>query len=260
MDIKSFTVAGIKELVEQEGSPSRELLEAMAADSRHGVQVLYKRCLADRQSEITRAKRFAEMRDFEQSLKKPSHRLVAGIDEAGRGPLAGPVVAAAVILSGGFMFSGLDDSKKLSPAKRQELDAQIKDSAPAWAVGMATVEEIEIHNIHHASLLAMTRALNGLRLRPDLVLIDGRFNLPGLETEQRAVIGGDGLCPSIAAASVVAKVARDQLMDVLHLLYPEYGFDRHRGYGTPFHLTAIELHGPCPVHRRGFLPVKEMIK
>lgn len=258
MDIKSLSVARVRELAEAEGGPTDELLEAMASDRRSGIQAVYRRCLAARDRERADSRRLEEMHIYESNLRKPGHRLVAGIDEAGRGPLAGPVVAAAVVLPAGFLPEGLNDSKKLTPARREALDAAIKKGAVSWAVGVATVAEIETYNIHHASLLAMTRALDGLQLNPDLVLVDGRFTVPGIEVEQRPVVGGDGLCPSIAAASVVAKVARDRLMDILHLLYPEYGFDRHRGYGTPYHLTAITLYGPCPVHRRGFLPVRSM--
>lgn len=258
MNIKSLSVDRIRELAEREGEPSDELLEAMAADSRTGVQAVYKHCLKAREREQAESRRLKEMRLYEDSLRKPGHRLVAGVDEAGRGPLAGPVVAAAVVLQTGFLPQGLNDSKKLTPVKRETLDTVIKTDAVSWAVGMATVGEIELFNIHHASLLAMKRALNGLQMSPDLILVDGRFTLPGVDVDQCPVVGGDGLCPSIAAASVLAKVTRDRLMDTLHLLYPEYGFDRHRGYPTPYHLTTISVHGPCPVHRRGFLPVKQL--
>lgn len=258
MNIKSLSVTRLKEMAEAEGGPPAELLEAMSTDTRAGVQALYRRCLAARERERAENRRREEMRLYERNLTSPGQYLVAGIDEAGRGPLAGPVVAAAVILPAGFIPAGLNDSKKLTPAKREVLDADIKANAVSWSVGMATVEEIESFNIHHASLTAMARALEGLQVRPDLVLVDGRFTIPGIEHDQRPVVGGDGLCPSIAAASVVAKVARDRLMDILHLLYPDYGFDRHRGYGTPLHLAAIEAFGPCPVHRRSFLSHKRV--
>lgn len=257
MNIKSLGVDQVRKLAEREGGPSEELLGAMAADSRAGVRAIYEKCLKDRAREQAESKRLKEMRLFESRLREPGHRLVAGADEAGRGPLAGPVVAAAVILAPDFLPRDLNDSKKLTPVKRDTLDAEIKAGAVTWAVGMSTVGEIELYNIHHASLLAMQRAINGLHLSPDLILVDGRFTIPGVDVDQRPVVGGDGLCPSIAAASVLAKVARDRLMDTLHLLYPEYGFDRHRGYPTPYHLTAIAVHGPCPVHRRGFMPVRQ---
>lgn len=259
MDIKSLSVAKIKELTARGEGPSGELIEAMAADGRAGVQALYKRCLKVWEREQAESRRLQEMYLFESNLRKPGHHLVAGIDEAGRGPLAGPVIAAAVVLPAGFVLEGLNDSKKLTPVKREALDAVIKTNAISWTVGVSTVGEIEEYNIHHASLLAMVRAVNGLQLNPDLVLVDGRFTIPGIVIEQRPVVGGDGLCPSIAAASVLAKVTRDRLMDILHLLYPEYGFNQHRGYGTSYHMTAISVFGPCPVHRRGFLPVKEIL-
>ncbi len=257
VNIKSLSVDQVRKLAEREGGPSEELLGAMAADNRNGVRALYMQCLKAREKEQAESRRLEDMRLFENRLREPGHRLTAGVDEAGRGPLAGPVVAAAVILAPDFLLRDLNDSKKLTPVKREALDAEIKTGAVTWAVGMATVGEIELYNIHHASLLAMKRAINGLQLSPDLILVDGRFTIPGVDLDQRPVVGGDGLCPSIAAASVLAKVARDRLMDTLHLLYPEYGFDRHRGYPTPYHLTAIAVHGPCAVHRSGFMPVRQ---
>lgn len=259
MDISLLTVTQIKKLLQQDGGPDEDLLAAMARDNRSAIQALYKRCVADRQKHDANRQRLARMREYELAFKKPGQSLVAGVDEAGRGPLAGPVVAAAVILPEGLLLDGLDDSKKLVPAKRETLEARIKDAALDWAVGVATVGEIEEYNIHHASMLAMLRAVQNLTLKPDLVLLDGRFTLSLTDLDQRAVVGGDGLCPSIAAASVVAKVTRDRLMNVCHLLYPEYGFDRHKGYGTAFHMTALAAFGPCPIHRRGFAPVKQLI-
>ncbi|SFR01006.1 ribonuclease HII [Desulfoscipio geothermicus] len=259
MDISSLTVTQIKKLLQQGGGPAEDLLAAMARDNRSAVQALYKRCVADRQKYEANRQRLARMREYEQTLKKPGQSLVAGVDEAGRGPLAGPVVAAAVILPEGWLLDGLDDSKKLVPARRETLETRIKDAALDWAVGMATVGEIEKYNIHRASMLAMQRAVQNLALKPDLVLLDGKFTLSLTDLEQRAVVGGDGLCPSIAAASVVAKVTRDRLMNICHVLYPEYGFDRHKGYSTASHMTALAAFGPCPIHRRGFAPVKQLI-
>lgn len=258
MNIKSLSVVQVRKLADKEGGPSDELLGAMAVDSRAGIRALYEKCLKDRAREQAEIRRLKEMSLLESRLREPGHHITAGVDEAGRGPLAGPVVAAAVILPPDFTPRNLNDSKKLTPVKREALDAEIKAGAVSWAVGMSTVGEIELYNIHYASLLAMKRAINGLQLSPDLILVDGRFTIPGVDVDQRPVVGGDGLCPSIAAASVLAKVARDRLMDTLHLLYPLYGFDRHRGYPTPDHLTAIAVFGPCPVHRSGFLPVRQL--
>ncbi len=260
MDISSLSVDRIKELVDRAPELPEELLAAMEADTRSAVRALLRRCLLARQKREARRRRAANMRAFELGLREPHHHLVSGVDEAGRGPLAGPVVAAAVILPEDFFCEELDDSKKMSPARREALSAAIKRRALDWSVGMATVAEIDSYNIHHAAMLAMERALRNLRLEPDLVLVDGKFTLPGVEAEQKAVVGGDGLCPSIAAASVVAKETRDRLMNVLHVLYPQYGFDRHKGYGTASHLASLAAFGPSPVHRCSFMPVKQLMK
>ncbi len=188
---------------------------------------------------------------YEEELFRQGVSLVAGVDEAGRGPLAGPVVAAAVILPGRVHLPGLNDSKKVSPNRREELALRIKQIALDWAIGISTVNEIELLNIHFASLLAMRRAVQGLSLLPQYLLVDGRFPLE-LALPQRALVGGDGLSASIAAASILAKVTRDQLMQVCHHLYPQYGFDRHKGYPTSAHRQALSRWGPCPLHRSGF--------
>jgi len=180
--------------------------------------------------------------------------MIAGLDEAGRGPLAGPVVAAAVVLAA--PIEGLADSKKLSARQRERLAMLIKSSATGWALGVASVEEIDTLNILQASLLAMRRALLSLPCAPALALVDG-LHLPELPCPARALVGGDGLEPAIMAASILAKVARDTLMDDLHAHYPVYGFARHRGYGTAVHLAALREHGPCPAHRRSFRPVAQ---
>jgi ribonuclease HII len=194
---------------------------------------------------------------FERGLRPVPAVLVAGVDEAGRGCWAGPVYAAAVILPDGFTHPHLRDSKLLPPAAREELSTHLRSHAGvAWAIGVATVEEIETHNILRAALLAMRRAVEGLPTAPQLGLIDGNQRA-GLTCAERTVVDGDALCPSIAAASVLAKVARDRAMGELAALYPLYGLENHKGYGTPEHARALALHGPCPVHRRGFRPVRE---
>lgn len=181
--------------------------------------------------------------------------MIAGVDEAGRGPLAGPVVAAAVVLAS--PLDGLADSKKLSARQRDRLALQIKAAATAWTLGVASVEEIDTLNILQASLLAMRRAVEALPQVPALALVDGVHIPAALPCSARALIGGDGLEPAIMAASILAKVARDAMMDELHAQYPLYGFDRHRGYGTPMHLAALRQHGPSAAHRRSFRPVAE---
>ncbi|MEO8630040.1 MAG: ribonuclease HII [Betaproteobacteria bacterium] len=185
-------------------------------------------------------------------------RLVCGVDEAGRGPLAGPVYAACVILDPAKPIRGLADSKVLTPERREVLAMRIRDRALAFAVASASVEEIERLNILQASLLAMRRAVTALRLIPNECLIDGN-QLPQLPFPSRTVIGGDASVRSISAASILAKTARDALMRELHELYPEYGFDKHKGYSTPEHLDALQRHGACEFHRRTFAPVRILI-
>ena len=184
--------------------------------------------------------------------------LVCGIDEAGRGPLAGPVVAAAVILDSRRPIPGLNDSKKLSEKKRDALAVLIRERALAWAVAEATVEEIDRLNILHATMLAMQRAVAGLAVTPIAELVDGN-RCPQLAMSAEAVVKGDGKIASIAAASILAKTVRDAGMLALHAEYPNYGFDRHMGYPTAAHFAALETHGASPVHRRSFGPVARQL-
>ena len=184
---------------------------------------------------------------------------VAGVDEAGRGPLAGPVFAAAVILDPDRPIAGLDDSKKLSAARREQLAAQIRERALAWAVASADVEDILRLNILQATMQAMRQACLGLSRMPDLILVDGNRLPAALPCPARAVIGGDALEPAISAASILAKTARDACCMELHARYPHYAFDRHKGYGTALHLARLAEFGPCPAHRRGFAPVRALL-
>lgn len=181
---------------------------------------------------------------------------VAGVDEAGRGPLAGPVVAAAVMLDPRRPVQGLADSKRLSARARDRLHELIVERAVSCCVAQATAEEIDELNILQATLLAMRRAVLGLRVQPVAVWVDGN-RLPVLELPAQAVVGGDGRVDAIAAASILAKVSRDRLCVDLHLQFPQYGFDIHKGYPTPMHLQRLLEHGPCPAHRRSFAPVRE---
>ena len=185
--------------------------------------------------------------------------LVAGVDEAGRGPLAGPVVAAAVILDDLHPIAGLADSKKLSPAKRERLYDEIRAKALCCSVAEASVEEIDRLNILQATLLAMRRAVEGLRLKPAKVLVDGN-RLPPLPMLAEAIVKGDSKVAAISAASILAKVTRDRWCAQYHAEFPAYGFDGHKGYGTAEHLAALRLHGPCPQHRKSFAPVAESLK
>lgn len=182
--------------------------------------------------------------------------IICGVDEAGRGPLAGPVVAAAVILDPARPIKGLDDSKVLTAKARDALYEQIVERSLAWCAASATVEEIDTLNILHATMLAMRRAVEGLGITPTLAKIDGN-RCPVLPVRSEAVIGGDALVPSISAASIIAKVTRDRMLLELHERHPLYGFDAHAGYGTPQHLAALRSHGPCEHHRRSFAPVRE---
>ena len=182
----------------------------------------------------------------------------AGVDEAGRGPLAGPVVVAAVILPASYELDSLDDSKRLSAVKRERLAPQIEAQAVAFAVEFVEVDEIDRVNILQATLNGMQRAVENLNPAPQRAMIDGN-RAPQLSCEVRTVIGGDRLVASISAASVLAKVYRDRLMLSMHDLYPEYGFDRHKGYPTALHLERLKLHGPCCIHRRSFAPVRNAI-
>lgn len=182
--------------------------------------------------------------------------IVCGVDEAGRGPLAGPVVAAAVILDPAQPIVGLDDSKVLSAKKRDALYELIVGRSLAYCVASASVDEIDTLNILHATMLAMRRAVEGLAVTPTLARIDGN-RCPVLAVRSEAVIGGDALVPSISAASILAKVTRDRMLLELHQTFPAYGFDAHAGYGTPQHLAALREHGPCEHHRRSFAPVRD---
>lgn len=206
------------------------------------------------------------MLQFEQEAWAQGARRLVGVDEAGRGPLAGPVVAAAVVFERPFLeteatrsLQGLTDSKQL-PAQRRELFYALLVSSPGVEVGIgvASVAEIDALNILRATHLAMRRAIEKLTPLPDLALVDG-LPVRGLPVPHRAIVSGDGVCLSIAAASVVAKVTRDRLLVELAAQYPAYGFDRHKGYGTRAHLAALQCHGPCPAHRRSFAPVAQRV-
>lgn len=185
--------------------------------------------------------------------------LLAGVDEAGRGPLMGPVVAAAVILDELNPIKGLADSKKLTPQRREALYDEIRAKALCCSIALATAEEIDRLNILQATMLAMRRAVESLRLKPNKVLVDGN-RLPTLAIVSEAVIGGDAIVPAISAASILAKVYRDRWCAEFHLEYPQYGFASHKGYSTAEHLAALREHGACPQHRRSFAPVAEVLR
>jgi ribonuclease HII len=207
----------------------------------------------------------ASRADGPSSLRsRPGEGLVAGVDEVGRGPLAGPVVAAAVILDPARPIAGLRDSKELSPAQRRRLAIEIRRESRAFGLGCATVAEIDAVNILQASLLAMERAVRRLRLTPTCLRIDGNrvplFASDDAHYLAEAVVGGDKIDATISAASILAKVCRDRLLERLHRQYPEYGWDRNKGYATPGHLRALQCHGPTPLHRRSFAPVSRALE
>ena len=189
---------------------------------------------------------------FDTSRKNEQIKVICGVDEAGRGPLAGPVVAAACILPDGFVIEGLNDSKKLTEKKRDILFDIIINNAIDYSVAFATVEEIEEINILNAAMLAMRRAIDGLKIKPDLALIDGNTSR-GFTVKTETVVGGDGKSPSIAAASILAKVTRDRKCIEYDKEYPEYGFAKHKGYCTKLHVEALKTHGITPIHRPSFL-------
>jgi ribonuclease HII len=201
-----------------------------------------------------RSKKF--LRAEQVSLVWDVPGLMAGVDEAGRGPLAGPVVAAAVILDDLHPIEGLADSKKLTPLKRARLFDEIRAKALCCSIAEATVEEIDSLNILQATMLAMRRAVEGLRLKPAKVLVDGN-RLPVLDVLAEAIVKGDSKVPAISAASILAKVHRDRWCEQIHAQYPQYGFDAHKGYGTAAHLAVLKEHGPTPWHRQSFAPVAQ---
>ena len=195
--------------------------------------------------------------DLFHSMELPRLRL-AGIDEAGRGPLAGPVFAAAVILNDELTIAGLNDSKKLSALRRDALAIEIRERAVAWAIASASVSEVDQFNILGATMLAMRRACEALSIKPDQALVDGNQVPPGLPCAGMHVIGGDAIVPAISAASILAKTARDAYCRQMHARYPHYGFDQHKGYATAMHLERLLQFGPCEHHRRSFAPVRRL--
>ena len=206
---------------------------------------------AERQEKLK--KRLQAMLIHERRLWGSGRSLIAGVDEVGRGPLAGPVVAAAVILPHDFDVLGIDDSKKLSPKKREELAEVIKEKALAWSVGWVGPERIDEINILEATKEAMTQAVQGLSLKPDHVLIDGNFTVRSLALPQTAIVKGDANSTSIAAASILAKVTRDRYMEEMDSVYPGYAFASNKGYGTKAHYDGLKAQGPTPIHRRSFI-------
>jgi ribonuclease HII len=240
---------------ERERAP-RDLIEALETDSRSSARELAARLRAREHENRVEGQRLRRLLKYESELWEQGFTLIAGVDEAGVGPMAGPVVAGAVVLPRDYKLRELDDSKKLDEATREQLARRIKSDAVAWAVGVAGVEEIDELNIFHAGLLAMRRAVESLKTQPDFILVDAR-TIPGCAAPQRGVVRGDSLSASIAAASVIAKTARDAMMIELDREFPGYGLAAHKGYPTPRHFEALRELGPTPIHRRSYRPVRE---
>ncbi|AZB42922.1 ribonuclease HII [Bacillus sp. FJAT-42376] len=251
------TVKDIESILKNIHNPQDPLIEKYRRDERASVRKLAERCLAGIEKKDRMRQMFEELKRFEYDARSKGFKSIAGIDEAGRGPLAGPVVAGAVILPEGFYLEGLNDSKKLSEKKRDLFFDVIQKEALAIGIGIVDAEEIDRINIYQASKKAMRLAIEDLELNPDYLLIDAmevELNIP-----QEKIIKGDAKSISIAAGSVVAKVTRDRIMKDLAKTYPAYGFDQNMGYGTAIHLESLKVHGATPHHRKTFSPVKELL-
>ncbi|MED0678004.1 ribonuclease HII [Aneurinibacillus thermoaerophilus] len=246
-----MTIKEIKEWLETCKELPAEVQALFMADARSGVQAVYRRWQRNQEKARKQQERWLEMSRYERELWKRGYRHIAGVDEVGRGPLAGPVVTAAVILPQDFYLPGLNDSKKVSPAQREVMYERIMEGAVAVSIAMSDAPLIDEMNIFQATLRAMHEAVRGLQVVPDITLNDA-VTIPQLSLEQRPLIGGDGKSISIAAASIVAKVERDRLMKEYDRQYPGYGFASNMGYGTAEHLAALREKGPCPIHRRSF--------
>lgn len=257
-DLDGLSIGEIRaQLTRAEDPVSTRVLRALRRDKRQGVRMLYA-AATKRAAEVRRERlRLARLRCRERTLWRAGARYVAGVDEVGIGPLAGPVVAAAVVFDAATTLVGVDDSKRLDAQTRTRLATAIRDAAVGVGIGVATVAEIDRLNVYHAGLLAMRRAVEALPVPPEHVLVDAR-TIPGLVVPQRSIVRGDGLCFSIAAASIVAKTHRDQLMIEWDRQYPEYGFGRHKGYATAQHQAAIRRHGLCALHRRSYPFLEEL--
>lgn len=258
--ILSRSIPELRELYLERRRPvPKGLLEALDVDTRLGAHQLAKQIRGRYRSNRSEGQRLHTLLRFEIELWSQGYSLVAGVDEAGMAPLAGPVVAGAVILPKNYKLRGLNDSKKiLDHETREELAVQIKQDAICWSFGFAEVEEIDKINIYHAGLLAMQRAVQGLTCLPDFVLVDAR-KIPHCPTPQRGIIRGDALSASIAAASIIAKTTRDAHMLEMDALYAGYGFASHKGYPTPEHCRALKALGALPIHRRSFGRVREVL-
>jgi ribonuclease HII len=253
--MKQLSLKEIQEKYSDRVSPA--ILRKLQRDPRTGARKLYQVLSRRYQEQKKERSRLDAMLHFERLLWKAGIQHIAGVDEVGMGPLAGPVVAAAVVFPPGTEIEGIHDSKAIDEETRQRLDVEIRAKASAVSIGIVEVDEIDRINIYHAGIQAMSVALSGLPVRPQHILVDSR-TIPGFTQPQNSFDKGDGLNFSIAAASIVAKVYRDGLMTMLDKEYPGYGFASHKGYATPEHQRAIREYGPCPIHRRSFDYIREL--
>lgn len=256
--IKKHSIAEIKQILSQD-QVTEEIIESLKLDSRKGVQQALHVYHNKQAKQELLHKQFQEMKKYEEMHFQQGKQFIAGIDEVGRGPLAGPVVAAAVILPKNFSLIGLTDSKKLSIKQREEYAEIIKQEAIAIGIGEISPQIIDQENIYQASILAMEEAVKKLPIKPDHLLIDA-VPLKNLSYTSDVIIKGDQKSISIAAASVIAKVYRDQIMAELHKTYPYYQFDQNQGYGTKAHLEGIQEYGVTPYHRKSFAPIKDHLE
>ena len=254
--MKTFTVKQIAKKLMEIDDESDSFIQMCRQDERKGVQRLIEKWEKEKRKQKRAYIKYLEMKKTEDKLKKQGFRYIAGIDEVGRGPLAGPVVAAAVILPDDFCLLGLDDSKKLTEKERIKMYIHIRENAIAIGTGIIAEEEIDSFNIYEATKKAMLSAIVALKPSPDYLLIDAMKLVTPIP--QSSLVKGDSKSISIAAASIIAKVTRDKIMKKYSLQFPQYHFARNMGYGTKDHIAAIKKYGPCRIHRRSFSPVKEM--
>ena len=255
---EKYTISQIKEILSSIHSMEDPMFQQLSLDMRKGVQTALKSCQKRIEKEQKRAEHFIEMQYYERLAYKEGASFIAGVDEVGRGPLAGPVVAAAVILPKNIEDLGFDDSKKLSASKREEIYQLIQEKAIAIGIGIVDADIIDQVNIYQASRLAMQQAVSELKIQPDYLLIDAMKI--DVNTPQIGIIKGDAKSISIAAASIVAKQVRDQMMQEFDELYPGYDFSNNAGYGTPKHLEGLKSKGICPIHRKTFAPIKDFLQ
>ena len=255
---EKYTISQIKEILSSIHTIDDPMFQQLSLDMRKGVQTALKSCQKRIEKEQKRAEHFIEMQYYERLAYQEGAIFIAGVDEVGRGPLAGPVVAAAVILPKNIEDLGFDDSKKLSASKREEIYRLIQEKAIAIGIGIVDADIIDQVNIYQASRLAMQQAVSELKIQPDYLLIDAMKI--DVNTPQIGIIKGDAKSISIAAASIVAKQVRDQMMQEFDELYPGYDFSNNAGYGTPKHLEGLKSKGICPIHRKTFAPIKDYLE